>query len=124
MPTVDQAESPSLRQIALNQAAHDCRGAQSAQDVVKRAEVYLDFIGGKSAAFPTEAQIKHMVERFLGWRLPADFKPDAGISFKAEFNFNENTGHPMRHEPMGTNLFDATQAAAMIRHMLADLPAA
>lgn len=64
----------------------------------------------------TDAQIKQMVDRFLQWKLPADFAPDAGISFKAEFN--EHTAHPMRHEPVGTNLFNAAQAEAMVRHML------
>lgn len=64
----------------------------------------------------TDAQIKAMVSRFLQWKLPADFAPDAGISFKAEFN--EHSAHPMRHEPVGTNLFNAVQAEAMVRHML------
>lgn len=32
----------------------------------------------------TEDQIKHMVNRFLQWKLPEHFRPDAGISFKAE----------------------------------------
>lgn len=68
----------------------------------------------------TEDQIKHMVNRFLGWKLPEDFSPDAGISFKAAFN--EHTAHPMRHEPSGTNLFDATQADAMVRYMLNGMP--
>lgn len=63
----------------------------------------------------TEAQIKHMVDRFLGWKLPENFSPDAGITFKA--TFNEHTAHPMKHEPTGTNLFDATQAEAMVRYM-------
>lgn len=65
----------------------------------------------------TDADIKTMVNRFLSWRLPEDFAPDAGISFKA--TFNEHTAHPMRHEPVGTNLFNAQQAEAMVRHMLA-----
>ena len=69
----------------------------------------------------TDDQIKHMVERFLSWKLPADFNPDAGISFKAEFN--EHTAHPMRHEPTGTSLFSYTQAEAMVRHMIEGLPA-
>ena len=69
-----------------------------------------------------DAQIKHMVDRFLGWKLPDNFNPDGGISFKREFN--ENTPHPMKHEPYGTHLLDATQATAMVRHMLADLPGA
>lgn len=65
----------------------------------------------------TDAQVQSMVNRFLGWRLPEDFSPDGGISFKR--NFNEHTIHPMRHEPVGTNLFSAVQAEAMVRHMLA-----
>lgn len=68
----------------------------------------------------TDEQIKHMVDRFLQWRLPENFAPDAGISFKADFN--ENTAHPMKHEPVGTNLLDATQAEAMVRFMLEGLP--
>jgi len=66
----------------------------------------------------TDADIKNMVDRFLQWRLPDNFAPDAGISFKAVFN--EHTAHPMRHEPVGTNLFTATQADAMIRHLLGE----
>jgi hypothetical protein len=62
-----------------------------------------------------DEQIRHMTERFLSWKLPENFNPDAGISFKPEFN--EHTDHPMRHAPTGTNLFDYTQAEAMVRHM-------
>lgn len=68
----------------------------------------------------TEAQIKHMVDRFLTWKLPDDFNPDGGISFKA--TFNEHTAHPMRHEPNGTNILNADQADAMVRHMIEGLP--
>ena len=68
----------------------------------------------------TDEQIKHMVNRFLGWRLPENFQPDAGISFKAEFN--EHTAHPMKYQPSGTNLFDATQAEAMVRYMVEGMP--
>lgn len=68
----------------------------------------------------TNEQIKHMVDRFLGWKLPSNFSPDAGISFKADFN--EHTAHPMKHEPSGTNLFDATQALAMVRYMAEGMP--
>lgn len=69
-----------------------------------------------------EVQIKHMVDRFLAWKLPRNFSPDGGVSFKP--TFNEHTDHPMRHEPAGTNLLDANQAEAMVRHMLEDLPPA
>jgi hypothetical protein len=68
----------------------------------------------------TDEQIKHMVNRFLSWNLPENFNPDAGISFKAAFN--EHTAYPMKHKPSGTNLFDATQADAMVRHMIDGMP--
>jgi hypothetical protein len=58
----------------------------------------------------SEEQIKHMVQRFLAWRLPANFSPDAGISFKPPFSEHA--------QPIGTNLLDATQAEAMVRYML------
>ena len=78
----------------------------------------------QAAAPPTLAseQIKYMVNRFLAWRLPENFNPDGGISFKPYFN--EHTAHPMKAEPVGTNLFDAAQAEEMIRYLIQSLPAA
>lgn len=72
-----------------------------------------------------DAQISHMVSRFLAWKLPESFRPDAGISFEPEYNaeWNAQEGRPpSRHEPSGTNLLDATQARAMVLHMLDGLP--
>ena len=63
----------------------------------------------------TDEQIKHMANRFLGWRLPEDFHPDAGISFKPSF---ENEPMRTNHWPVGTNLFTATQAEAMVRYLV------
>lgn len=63
-----------------------------------------------------EEQIRHMVNRFLQWKLPDTFNPDGGISFKR--TCSEVTSHPMTREPVGTNLFDATQAEAMIRYLI------
>lgn len=68
----------------------------------------------------TEDQIKHMVNRFLGWKLPTNFSPDGGVSFAK--TFNEHTDYPMKHQPSGTNLLDASQAEAMILYLLEDLP--
>lgn len=67
-----------------------------------------------------DAQIKHMVEQFLRWKLPANFRPDGGISF--EPNYNNGTPEGGKHEPVGTNLLDYTQAKAMVLHMLEGLP--
>lgn len=65
----------------------------------------------------TDAQIKQMVERFLTWKLPADFAPDGGVNF--EPIGNKGTQHEYRREPVGTNLLNYQQAEAMVRHMLA-----
>lgn len=65
-----------------------------------------------------EELIKNAVNKFLGWKLPDDFNPDGGISFKKEFN--EHTEHPMKNEPVGTHLFSAQQAEEMIRYILKD----
>jgi len=73
----------------------------------------------------TDEQIKYMVNRFLGWRLPEHFSPDAGISFKPEYNVEYNAARgmsPCRHQPVGTNLFDAQQAEAMVRYMVEGMP--
>lgn len=51
-----------------------------------------------------------MVARFLGWRLPDDFDPDCGISFK-------KLNHPTSW-PVGTNLLNAAQARAMLEYVL------
>lgn len=69
----------------------------------------------------TEDQIKHMVNRFLCWRLPEDFYPDCGIRFDADAakKMNPQNG---RYEPVGTNLFTATQADAMVRYMADGMP--
>jgi hypothetical protein len=66
-------------------------------------------------------QIKHMVSRFLGWRLPDNFRPDCGIHFDPDAAKKLNPRN-LRYEPNGTNLFSADQAEAMIRHLIEGLP--
>lgn len=68
----------------------------------------------------TDEQIKYMVDRFLGWRLPSNFSPDNGIGF--ERIAGASGPHPFAREPSGTNLFDATQADAMVRYMVEGMP--
>lgn len=67
-------------------------------------------------------EIKHMVERFLSWRLPDNFNPDGGISFQPVVNLG--TEHQHRLQPTGTNLFDYRQAEEMVRHMVDGMEAA
>lgn len=70
----------------------------------------------------TEDQIKHMVDRFLSWRLPEDFHPDCGIHFDADAAKKMNPINS-RCEPVGTNLFSAVQATEMVRYMIEGAPA-
>lgn len=70
-----------------------------------------------------DAQIKYMVDRFLGWKLPADFHPDGGIHFDADGAKKLNPQNA-RYEPSGTNVFDAQQATAMVRYMVEGMPEA
>lgn len=60
-----------------------------------------------------DALVKNMADRFLCWKLPEDFSPDAGIAFDAAHK--EKWGMPI-----GTNLLNADQAKAMILHLLGD----
>jgi hypothetical protein len=57
-----------------------------------------------------------MVLRFLGWKLPATFNPDCGISFdgRKDDQWNKN-----KTWPIGTNLLSAAEAREMLEHVLA-----
>ena len=59
---------------------------------------------------------KQAVNRFLGWKLPNDFRPDAGIEFSPSL-LQLNSLHGW---PTGTNLFTADQARAMFEYCLQD----
>lgn len=60
--------------------------------------------------------VDEMVNRFLGWKLPKDFTPDCGI----EFDRNKYANNEFN--PIGTNLFTAPQAKAMIEYMISAAP--
>jgi len=135
-------ELDQTRLAALNQAAHDLRGAESAEDTVKRAEVYLAFLSatgrtmvlGEPPLAPhplaqpqglTAAQTDHMVQRFLSWSLPPNFNPDGGISFMPHRSvpIDKGVDELVPNKPTGTNLFDRRQATQMVRFMIEGLPA-
>jgi len=70
-----------------------------------------------------KAFIKIMVDKFLCWKLPEHFRPDAGISFTPEYNVEYMAAQgkpPCRHEPVGTNLFSADQAEQMFEYCFPD----
>jgi hypothetical protein len=67
----------------------------------------------------TDEQIKHMANRFLSWKLPEHFHPDAGVSF-TPYHPHQTPGSPLW--PVGTNLLNADQAERMVRHMIEGMP--
>lgn len=93
----------------------DHRTAQCAQDTAEkmasRAGSGDSVRSGESPDIATQhaLDIGAMVNRFLAWRLPDDFGPDAGISFTP----NPQFPHAW---PTGTNLLTAVQARAMFDH--------
>lgn len=68
----------------------------------------------------TDEQIKHMVDRFLGWKLPKTLAPDGGIKFEKFVNGQERSDGWW---PTGTNFLDASQATEMVRYMLEGMSA-
>lgn len=63
---------------------------------------------------PKDDRIARATERFLRWRLPDDFSPDGGVSFK-------KIEHPTADlHPVGTNLLTYQQAEEMIEYILGD----
>lgn len=72
-----------------------------------------------------------LVQRFLGWKLPADFAPDGGVTFERSYNVPGDGGGVVTKQrlpddpgrwPIGTNILNAEQARAMIMHLLAGEP--
>lgn len=59
-----------------------------------------------------KTMIDEMVSRFLCWKLPKDFGPDAGIRFAP----SPLQTHDGPYWPTGTNLFHAGQAQEMFEH--------
>ena len=57
-----------------------------------------------------------MIDRFLCWKLPKDFMPDAGISFSPSVMYESP------HWPSGTNLMHAGQAKEMLEHVVGGAP--
>ena len=65
--------------------------------------------------------VDKIVNRFLGWKLPKDFAPDGGISFKRESDYEHPVFGRSVYEPVGTHLFTTDQAKAMFEYCLQGL---
>jgi hypothetical protein len=119
----DDAGSAAFEYDTAKESNCLCPGSEEKPSVVSALTEAARFLGSDRplvTSTATDDQIRHMVNRFLNWKLPETFNPDGGISFKR--TFNEHTAHPMKYEPSGTNLFDATQADAMVHFMVDGLP--
>ncbi len=76
-------------------------------DIEDNIEHEYYFTGGDAVS---PEVTNEMVSRFLSWRLPSDFAPDGGITFVSQSRSESGFG------PVGTNLFTADQAKAMLFH--------
>lgn len=110
--------------VTLAQKASEARSAidalqlsQAALNLANAAKITDELVAPQVSA----ADVKAIANRFLGWKLPENFTPDAGISFKPDFN--EGTDWPGKHKPCGTNLLSGSQAEEMVRFIL-EKPAA
>lgn len=105
----------ALEKIARKTSITFGRGTMSGEEAAAIAREALSTPPSKADADDVE-RIKHMVDRFLMWRLPPDFAPDGGVIFS-------HTSGGRVNEPIGTNLLTAVQAEAMVRFMVEGLPA-
>lgn len=84
----------------------------------KQVDEMVQKLRGAFGVETADDLVSKMVDRFLSWKLPEDFYPDAGISFERTVNGQDRTALGPAWWPSGTNLFHAEQARAMILHML------
>jgi hypothetical protein len=116
---LSEPESGVFRLTVRSQgnAGRDVGGISLTRDqllnLVNDARAYL----GVSPQQPAGANVKQMVDRFLGWKLPDTFYPDCFISFDRERAKSNGSW------PIGTNLLNADEARALFEHVLRD-PAA
>lgn len=111
------AECPEGRDIALATTASPevmLNGLTEAETTASASVQGLS--GAGRLASGGEVDIEEMVNRFLSWKLPSDFSPDCGITFKRIYNETSPFG-PQNHEPTGTNLLSGIQARQMVEHI-------
>jgi hypothetical protein len=77
-------------------------------------EFVRELLAAAAEGADRNAMAKAMADRFLGWKLPHDFAPDAGVSFLPR---GEHVGP---FWPSGTNLLNAAQALEMFRYCMPD----
>jgi hypothetical protein len=113
-PSADQIMRAAIRLHKANAYAFELLPAiltaLKAQPSIEAVEFAAQVVARSKEA---EALVKRMVDRFLNWKLPADFQPDNGISAQ-----RPNYGPNVAWEPLGTNLLSYTQAEAMVLHII------
>lgn len=119
--TAKDAEIDELRTCATEIGARIAdletalRAAQATIGGLEMEVARLTVEAGEAAQHSPAAEkagglnVKDMVNRFLGWKLPKSFNPDCGVSFKPM----EAAGGSW---PIGTNLFTADEAKVMFEH--------
>ncbi len=115
--TTEERRAPALlpeeRRLHCLKLAAESAAGDKPEEIIAAARQFSAFVDGNEPAAPVVTD--EMVDRFLGWHLPDNFAPDGGIKFDS----TRLTTHPELGMPTGTNLFDATQARAMLEYVVA-----
>ena len=115
MRAIEAAEQSQYSRALIDKSGRD---VQTYAQRVAHMDVLL--AAARASLVPREPTIAEMVNRFLAWPLPKDFRPDCGISFdgREDDEWNKN-----KTWPVGTNLFTADQAREMFEHVMQAAPA-
>lgn len=111
-PNWKSYEFRKSRYEAAHEAITALRAAIEAAEKVEKVSKGLQPLVDSCKETRYRRDIKTAVDRFLCWKLPADFAPDAGISFDKQHKYESYRW------PIGTNLLTGPQAKAMFEHCL------
>lgn len=75
-------------------------------------QIVAELAAAWGAAQAQQTKVEQAVNRFLGWKLPQNFSPDAFIGFDSLSALTHNSW------PIGTNLLTAEQAKSMFEYCL------
>lgn len=124
-PQQPQSVKDALEKAAkiVNDFAEQCYNSNATMSdlevVASEIRALVDQPAEPPASQELEAivNINKTVDKFLSWKLPSDFYPDCGISFE-QYSNPDNDRYKALREPIGTNLFTATQAKEMFEQCL------
>lgn len=96
-------------QQCVNELIRKAENTEKADEALKFSQAACNAANAMCALNVVRPVNQEMIDRFLMWRLPESFSPDGGITFQKPTPTSW---------PVGTNLFTATEARAMLEYVL------